>query len=73
MARDADVIDVFKTNTGFCETVANGLLGETGAMLDAIEAFLFDGGDQSAVFDDCCCSIAVIGVDSENVHRASSK
>lgn len=55
------------------KTVTNRLLGKAGAMLDAIETLLFDRGDQSAVFDDCRRSIAVIRVDSENVHRDSSR
>ena len=73
VARDADVVDVFEAYGGFIETVTNGLLRETGAVLDAIETFFFDRGDQSAVFDDCRCSIAVIRVDAEDVHRESSK
>ena len=73
IARDADVVDLFEANAGFFQAVTNRLLGETGAVLDAIEAFFFYRGDQSAVFDDCRCSIAVIGVDTENVHRASMR
>ena len=37
------------------------------------QVLLFDRGDQSAVFDDCRRSIAVIRVDSENEHRESSR
>ena len=67
------MVHLFKPQPRRIETVTNRLLGETGAMLDAIEALLFDRGDQSAVFDDCRRSIAVIRVDSENVHRDSSR
>jgi hypothetical protein len=51
--RDSDVVDFFETNTRFFETVTNRLHGETRAVFDAIKAFLFYSGDQSAVFDDC--------------------
>jgi len=71
IARDADVVDFFESNDRFFETVTNRLHGETRAVFDAIEAFLFYRGDQSAVFDDCRRSIAVVRVDSENVHRES--
>ena len=65
------MVHVRKLYVCFVEAVANGMLRETGAMLDAIEAFLFDRRDQSAVFDNCRRGVAVVGVDSENVHRDS--
>ncbi len=71
IARDTDVVYVLELYAGGVETVTKRMFRETGAMLDAIEAFFFDGGDQSAVFDDGRCSVAVIGVDAENVHRES--
>ena len=71
IARDADVVHVLEPYVRCFETVTDRLLGETRAMFDAIEALFLGGGDQSAVFDDCRRSIAVIRVDSENVHRAS--
>lgn len=67
------MVYVFELYVCFGEAVADRVLGKTGAVLDAIEAFFFDRGDQSAVFDDCRCSIAVIRVDAEDVHRDSSK
>ena len=73
IARDADMVHVLEPHARFSQTVTNRLLGETGAMLDAIETLFFRRGDQSAVFDDCRCSIAVIRVDAEDVHRESSK
>jgi len=73
IARDADVVHLFETHARGLKTVTNRPLGETGAVLDAIETLFFDRGDQSAVFDDCRRSIAVIRVDSENVHRESSR
>ena len=52
IAGDADVVHVLDAYAGFGETVTDRLLGETGAVLDAIETLFFDRGDQSAVFDD---------------------
>lgn len=71
IARDADVVHVFEPHGGRFETVTNRLLGEARAMLDAIETLFLGRADQSAVFDDGRRSIAVIRVDSENVHRES--
>lgn len=71
IARDTNVVQVFESNARRLETVTNRVFRETSAMLDAIEAFFFDRGDQSAVFDDCRRSIAVIRVDAEDVHRDS--
>ncbi len=73
IARDTDVVHIFEPHAGCVQAVTNRLLGKTGAMFDSIEALLFDRGDQSAVFDDCRRSIAVIRVDSENVHLESSR
>jgi hypothetical protein len=67
------MVHVFEPNGRCIQTVTNRVLGEAGAMLDAIETLFFYRGDQSAVFDDCRCSIAVIRVDAEDVHRESSK
>ena len=53
IARDSDVVHVFESNACGFETVTDRVFRETGAMLKAIEAFFFDRGDQSAVFDDC--------------------
>ena len=71
IARDADVVHLFEPHAGRFETVTNCLLGEARAVLDAIETLFLRRGDQSAVLDDCRRSIAVIRVDSENVHRDS--
>lgn len=51
--RDADVVHLFDAHARLLQTVTNRLLGKAGAVLDAIEPFFFDRGDQSAVFDDC--------------------
>jgi len=47
------MIEILDLNARRFETVTDRLFRETGAMLDAIEAFFFDRGDQSTVFDDC--------------------
>ena len=53
ITRNADVVHVVQLNTRGFETVTDRLFREPGTMLDAIEAFFFDRGDQSAVLDDC--------------------
>ena len=71
IARDTDMVHILEPNVCGFKTVTDRVFREAGAMLDAIEAFFLDGGYQSAVFDDGRCSVAVIGVDAENVHRES--
>jgi len=51
IARDAYVRDVFNADAGDFETIADGLRGKTGAMLDAIEALLFNRRDNETIFD----------------------
>ena len=72
IARNGDVIDVGESEAGFLEAVANGLHGKTGGVFYAIEALFFDGGDQLAVADDRGGSVAVVGIDSQNVHERRS-
>lgn len=67
------MVHVLEPHARGFQAVTNRLLGEACAMFEAIETLLFDRGDQSAVFDDGRRSIAVIRVDSENVHRESSR
>ncbi len=42
--------------------------GKTGGVFYAIEALFFDGGDELAVADNRSGSVAVVGIDSQNVH-----
>ena len=50
------------------QAILDRLRGKSGAVLDAIEALFFDGGDQLSIFDERGRRITVIGVDAENVH-----
>src|SRR5262245_41907282 len=68
IARHADVIDVGGRDAGHVQARLNRLMRKPGDMLDAAEAFLFDGCDELAVAHDDRRHVAVIGVDTENVH-----
>jgi hypothetical protein len=37
-------------------------------VFDSIEAFFFDGGDELSILDKCGGGIAVVRIDSEDVH-----
>ncbi len=69
VARDADVLNLFDPDTGGVEAVANGLGGKSRAMLDPVESFLFNRGEQLSVFDERSRRVTVICVYSENVHK----
>src|SRR6266496_1252299 len=66
--RDADMRDIFNDDTGGFETITDRLGREAGAMLEAIEALLFHGSDQFSILNDGGRSVAVICVDTEDVH-----
>ena len=72
IARNGDVIDVGEREAGFLEAVANGLRGKTGGVFYAIEAFFFDGGDELAVANERGGSVAVVSIDSQNIHERRS-
>jgi len=56
-----------------CQAGAGSLLGKPGPVLDAVQALLFDGGDQVAVFQQRGRCIAVERVQTENLQaRVSS-
>ena len=69
ISRDANVRDIFNGDPGDGQAVFNRLGWKTGAMLDAIEPFLFNGGNQPAIANNRGRRIAVICIDAENVHR----
>src|ERR1700737_1927116 len=48
IARHGDVMDVGKWETSFLQTIADSLRGEARGVLDAIETFFFDSGDEPA-------------------------
>ena len=60
--RDSYVVQIFKTDTCGVETIADRVFRKAGRVFETIETLFFDRGDQSAVFDDCRRSIAVIRV-----------
>src|SRR5437016_4386495 len=69
IARDADVIDVLDANAGLVETITNRLDRKSGAVLDAVEALLFDRGYKLSVANNGCRCVPVISVDTENDHK----
>ena len=73
ISRDGDMIDVGESEACFLEAVANGLHGKTSGVFYAIETLFFDGGDELAVADNRSGSVAVVGIDSQNVHRVIMK
>jgi len=62
------VVNVREREARFLKAIANGRSRKASGVLNAIEAFLFDGGDQPAAAHNGGGSVAVIRVDSENVH-----
>src|SRR5438445_9442456 len=59
---------VFDRNSRCPQTVLDRLRRKPGAMLDPIETLLFGGGDDFAVLNQSCGRVAVISVNSEDVH-----
>ena len=68
VARNAQMFNFFNRDTGRAQTILDRLLGKSGAVLDAIEALFFSGGDKRAVFDERGCRITVICIDAKDVH-----
>ena len=66
------MVQIFDSDSCGIETVSNRMRGKAGGVLAAIEAFLFNRGDQPAIFDNGCCRVAVISVDAKNVHAGLS-
>ena len=62
------MVEVLGGDAGLVQAVLNRADGETGPVFLAVEAFLFDGGDQHAVADDGGGGAAVVGVDTEDEH-----
>ena len=69
ITRDADVFDVFNGNAGSLQAVTDGLSGKAGAVLLAIEALLFNGGNKLAVSNQRRRRVTVKCVDAEDDHR----
>ena len=66
------MIDFCDRNTCGLQTVLNRVRGKTGAVFDAIEALFFRRSDQFTIADNRRRCITVIGINSENQHRASA-
>jgi hypothetical protein len=62
------MIDVRKSEAGFLKAEADGLRGKASGILDAIEAFFFYRRDQLPVAHYRGGSIAVVSINSEDVH-----
>jgi hypothetical protein len=62
------MIDVRESQSRFLEAEADGLHGETGGIFNAIETLFFHGGDQLTVANYRGGSVAMVSIDSENVH-----
>ena len=72
IARHGDVVHVGDGDAGFLQAVANRRDREARRVLDAIEALLFDRGDELAVLHQGRRGVAVVGVDAKNIHRKDS-
>src|SRR5262249_57277494 len=68
IATDSDLADVSTADAGGFETALNRLHWKAGAVFDAAEALLFQGGDDLAVAQKNGRDVAVIGVDAQDVH-----
>ena len=68
IARNGDVVDFRERDARGVQAVADRRRRKSRRVLHAIKAFFFDGGDQAAVRNDRRGSIAVIGIDSKDVH-----
>src|SRR5215472_11557090 len=73
ISRHRHMVDLTDRYAGFLQAVTDRSRGETGGVLDAVEALFFNGGDQSSVTNEGRRRIAVVSVDTENVHRPTKK
>ena len=72
IARNSDVVHFPHRETCFAQTVADGLGGKTRRVFYAVEALFFTGGNQTTVANNGRRGVAVIRIDSENVHEGTS-
>ena len=66
VAPDGDVVELLRRDAGVGEAPAGGERGEAGAVLDAVEPLLLDGGDELPVDDERGGGVAVVGVQAED-------
>src|SRR5580700_11275399 len=67
--RDGHVVDILQFQPRFFQAITNRLCREAGGVLNAVEAFFFDGSHKPASRDNGCRRVAVIGIYAKNVHR----
>ena len=60
--------DFGKRDARCVQAIADRRRGKSRRVFHAVKAFFFDGGDQAAIADDRRGGVAVIGVDSKDVH-----
>ena len=68
IARDSNVVQIFNTDAGGLETVSNRLRRKARRVLEPVEALLFDRSDQLPIADNRRRRIAVIRINTENIH-----
>src|SRR5580692_339507 len=67
--RHGHVVDILQSEPRFFQAITNRLCREAGGVLNAVEAFFFDGSHKAASRDNGCRRVAVIGIYAKNVHR----
>lgn len=73
IAGDGDVVELLGAQPALLEAPRSREAWESGDMLDSVEPFFLGGGDQLAVDDERCRSIAVIGIQAENCRHAGER
>jgi len=68
IARNSDVVDFAERDAGGVQAVPDRRRRESRRVLYAVKAFFFYRGEQAAVRDDRRGGIAVVGIDSKDVH-----
>ncbi len=68
IARDRDVVDFRQRNAGSVQAVTDSRRRKSRSILHTVKAFFFNGGDQAAVCNNRRGGIAVVGIDSQDVH-----
>ena len=69
VAGDGEAIDAFRLEAAERQASANRFRWKSRAVLDATESLFFDRRDEPAGGDQGRGDVAVIGVDTQNVHR----
>ena len=66
------MIDLVNGDVGSLQTITDGSLRESGAVLPAVEALLLNSSDELAVFYDRGRCVAVVSVNSQDVQRKAT-